>query len=100
MNYHYKIALINEKEHWIYIDHDERRWHEIDAFVNLMKAIQHGCNGKIIDVGDTKYKIAGAELDLIYQWDSCFDIVVIYRKKEQKEEAIKFLQNYFDKINI
>ncbi len=98
MNYHFEIMSVNEKERWIYINHDCS--FEIDAFVNLVKAIQSDCNGKIISVGDVQYRIEGSKLDLIFQWDDCFGSVVIYNKKEQKEFVIEFLQSYFVKLNI
>lgn len=97
MNYHYKISIVDEKEKWVFISHDD--CYESDAFVNLVKAIQSDCNGKTINVGDVRYKIEGSELDLIYQWDSCFGSVVIYNKKEQKESVLEFLQRYFIKLN-
>jgi hypothetical protein len=98
MNYHYKIGIVDEKEKWIFISHDE--WDEIDAFVNLVKDIQNECNGKIIEVGDTQYKVEGSLFNLIYQWDSCFGSVVIYNRNEQKEPAIEFLQGHFNKLNV
>lgn len=75
MNYKYEIMMINEKDRWIFIKHED--WDEDDAFVNLIKSIQKDCNGKIIDIGDVRYKIEGSDFDLIYQWDSCFGTVVI-----------------------
>ncbi len=98
MNYHYKISIVDEKEKWIFISHDN--WDEIDAFVNLVKELQKDCNGKITEVGDAQYKIEGSLFDLIYQWDSCFGSVVIYNRNEQKEPVIEFLQAYFDKLNV
>lgn len=97
MNYHYEIMLVNEKERWIFIKHDN--WIESDAFINLLNTIKSDCNGKTIEVGDDQYKIEGSELELIYQWDSCFGSVVIYNKKEQLESVIDFLHCYFIKLN-
>ncbi len=97
MNYNYEIMLINEKERWIYINHKD--WDDDDGFVNLVKSIQNDCNGKIVDIGDVRYKIEGSDFDLIYQWDSCFGTVVIYPNKSQKEPVTKFLESYFEKLN-
>jgi len=98
MNYHYKIGAVDEKEKWVFVSHDD--WDESDAFVNLVTAIQSDCNGKISNVGDMQYKIEGSELDLLYQWDSCFGSTVVYNKREQKESVIEFLKNYFIKLNL
>lgn len=98
MNYRYKINIVDEKEKWIFIGHDD--WDESDPFVNLLRIIQKDCNGKIIEVGDMQYKVEGSNYDLVYQWDSCFGSVVIYNTKEQKEPVLEFLESYFDKLNV
>ena len=97
MNYHYEIIIVNEKAHWIHINHDY--WDESDAFFYLLKHIQKECNGKIIDVGDMQFKVLGSVFNLIYQYDDCFGSVVIYEKDEQKESVIAFLKANFNKLN-
>ena len=52
-------------------------------------------DGKIESVGDTQYRIHGDGLGLMYQWDSCFGISVIYPENVTEEDAIEFLKQFF-----
>lgn len=92
-NYHYAVIYVNEKENWISIQDDTP--YDIDAFVNLMKKIQYSCDGIIEEVGYLQYCVIGSKYNLIYQWDSCFGIVVIYDDCTKKDEVIDFLEKYF-----
>lgn len=91
--YRYAVMHINEKENWISIQNDNP--YDIDAFVNLMKKIQDSCNGRIKEVGYLQYCVIGSKYNLIYQWDSCFGIVVIYDDCSKKDESIDFLEKYY-----
>lgn len=95
MEYHYKIKDINQKDHWIFIYGDEYDIEDTDSFIYLVKKIQKGVNGKIKNVGDFQYKIVGDNLNLIYQWDSLFGIVVIYPHNISANNAVNFLKKYF-----
>lgn len=95
MEYIYRISSINEKERWIYISsNDEFDLEEPDAFAHLVQRIRRGVSGTIKDIGNMRYKIENDELDLIYQWDSCFGITVIYPSDELKDAAKSFLQQF------
>ena len=69
-NYKYIISYVNEKEKWIFIEHEN--FDEPDAFVALVKKIKNKYNGKIVEVGFLQYKIEGDKVDLIYQYDALF----------------------------
>jgi len=96
MDYNYKILYINKKERWITIkSNDKFDSYEPDSFICLMKRIRDGTNGIIEDIGDTRYRINGNGLKLIYQWDGCFGISIIYPKGSHLDGVIKFLEQYF-----
>ena len=100
MSYSYKITSINEKERWIYIEDEnpdeEIEWlMEPDGFINLVNKITNNDKSKIVEVGNIQYRITTDTLDLIYQWDDLFGIVVIYGEKENKDEVVGYLKKYF-----
>ena len=88
--YTYKIGQISKPDRWIFIDY-ENAIYEIDGFVELIKKISNDYNGKIISIGDTRYKIIGAELDLIYQYDDLFGMIIEYPDNLNIEEVITFI---------
>lgn len=95
MDYKYKILQVNESERWItIISDDEFDMEETDAFIYFVKMIQKDVNGKIEDVGDIRYRIAGDGMGLVYQWDDLFGITVTYPENVTKVQAIKFLSKY------
>lgn len=93
MNYKYKIGHIEEDSGWIFIDY-ENAIYDVNGFVELVKKIFENCNGKIIEVGEMRYEIIGAELKLIYQYDDLFGMVVEYSNRCAKEDAISFIKKY------
>lgn len=93
MDFHYEINHANETERWLLIHHDP--WDEPDAFFHLLNTIRDDCRGTICEVGYLQYKINGARLDLIYQYDDLFGSVVIYPETCTKEQAAEFLNTYF-----
>lgn len=93
MEYSYNIINVDAREHWIFISHED--WDEPDGFISLVKKIRDDCNGVIVNLGDTRYKIDGDGMNLIYQYDNLFGTVVIYRKAEDKDAVIDFLKKYF-----
>ena len=87
---------MNKKERWITIVSDDNfDCEEPDSFVCLIKRIRDRVDGIIEDIGDTRYCIKGDGLGLIYQWDCCFGISVVYPKNISSDETIKFLEKYF-----
>lgn len=96
MEYRYEVLNINRLENWITLtSNDEFDFEEPDSFIYLLKKIRDEINGKIESVGDTQYNIHGDGLGLIYQWDSCFGISVIYPDTVTAEEAVDFLKSFF-----
>ena len=93
MKYTYKIGHIFEAERWISIDY-ENEIYEIDGFVELVKKISDNCNGKIKNVGEIRYKIIGAELDLIYQYDDLFGMIIEYPDNLNQENVITFIKKF------
>lgn len=89
---HYKISLVDENSCWIFLSCDEYDIEEPDSFVELVKRIAKNISGKIIDLGDIRYRIEGEELNLIFQWDSCFGMVVEYSDNVSKEKVVQFLK--------
>lgn len=93
---HYKISLIDKNSRWIFFSCDEYDIEEPDSFVELVNRVAKNFSGKIIDLGDTRYRIEGEELNLIFQWDSCFGIVVEYPNNVSTEQAVQFLKTVCD----
>lgn len=96
MEYRYEVLNINRLENWITLtSNDEFDFEEPDSFIYLLKKIRDEIDGKIESVGDTQYRIHGDGLGLMYQWDSCFGISVIYPENVTEEDAIEFLKQFF-----
>ena len=96
MDYRYKILNINRFENWITItSNDDFDFEEPDSFIYLVKKIRDKVNGKIENVGDIQYMIHGDGLGLIYQWDSCFGISVIYPDDVPEDIVVDFLKSFF-----
>lgn len=96
MEFTYRILDINESERWITIVSNEGAGlEESESFIELINRIKNHVNGKVVKIDELQYKVLGDGLGLIYQWDSCFGIAVIYPSDVQKEEAITFLKLYF-----
>lgn len=96
MTFRYKICIVSEKSHWIHI-HDNSNGYEYDPFVFLVKYFQG--ESKLICVGEVQYRIEEDPFELVYQWDSCFGIVVIYKDKDDKDSVLSFLQRHIDELN-
>lgn len=62
--------------------------------MELIKKISDDCNGKVLSIGNTRYKIIGVELDLIYQSDDLFGMVIEYSDNLNIEEVITFIKRY------
>lgn len=91
----YKILDINGGS-WIFLHCDEDDFDTPDAFIELVKRAQKILGGKIINLGETRYRIENDNLDLIFQWDSCFGMVVEVPSNSSYEKAVRFLKNICD----
>lgn len=95
MIYQYRIAHINRNERWISLSsNSEYDCEDIEPFVFFLKKISGDVGGEIEDIGDLRYLIHNDGLGLIYQWDSCFGISVIYPDHATEKMVIKFLEKY------
>lgn len=93
MDYKYKISSIREESRWICIYYDN--WEDDpEGFANFIKRIKEDNSGVIMKVGIDRYAIIGAKMDLVYQYDGLFGMVVEYLSDDDKEEAIEFLEKY------
>lgn len=91
----FQISSINETEHWIYITtSDSWDLEEPDAFIHLVKKAAGRVNGKIMEAGPCQYRITGDKIDLIYQWDSCFGIVIIYPENVEQANVLSYIQEF------
>lgn len=89
----FQISTINEAERWIYITTgDSRDFQEPDSFIHFVKKATGRVNGKIAEVGLYQYRITGDKIDLIYQWDSCFGIVIIYPEDVGQANVLSYIQ--------
>lgn len=96
MQYQYKITHINRDERWISLSSNgDFDCEDTESFVFLLKKIKDSIGGKIEDIGDMRYLIHDDGFGLIYQWDGCFGISVIYPSGLTDEVVIKFLEKYF-----
>ena len=48
----------------------------------------------MVEVGDIRYEIVGAELKLVYQYDYLFGMVIEYPKECEKDRVIAFIKKY------
>lgn len=88
----YKYEALDTSGSWIFIiTDDEWDYEEPDAFIYMMKTIKERVNGKIIALENDSYRIEGTDVDLIYQWDSCFGITVVCPKFVTRECALEYL---------
>lgn len=96
MKYQYRITHINREEHWISLSSSgEFDCEDTESFVFLIKKIKDSVEGEIEDIGDTRYLVHNDGFGLIYQWDGCFGISVVYPSGVTDKAVIKFLENYF-----
>ncbi len=96
MTFRFKISAISEKSRWIHIQ-DNSDGDEYSSFVYLVKYLQG--KGKLLCVGEVQYRIEEDPFELVYQWDSCFGIVVIYKHKDDIDSVLSFLQRHIDELN-
>ena len=95
--YTYKIADVSKTEKWIYINcKEEDSILESEPFVELVKSIAKKWNdnewqGNIFSAGDMRYKVKNDPIDLVYQWDDLFGIVLEYKNSANLEDVKSFI---------
>ena len=89
----YKIWNISKEDRWISI-YCEGSSYEMDPFIDFVRMIIDDVGGNVDEAGDCQYNIKNDGLGLIYQWDSCFGITVIYPKEISESQALEFLSKY------
>ena len=92
----YKILYISEDSRWIHLRCNEYDIDEPDSFIELVKRVQKILDGKIIDLGNTRYCFEEEKMNLIFQWDTLFGIVVEYPENISLKEAVQFLKTFCD----
>lgn len=96
MAFRYEIYIVSEKSKWIHIS-DSWGSYEREPFDFLVKYIQG--ERKLYSVGEDQYRIEKDPYKLIYQWDSCFGIVIIYKDEDDRETVLSFIQEKINKLN-
>lgn len=72
---------------------------EPDEFITLLKIYHDKLQGKITKVSDDmQYKINNDNLNLVFQWDSCFGITVIVPQSTDLSEAYDTLKRICETI--
>ena len=95
------VGNINRQERWITILTDDPfGFDDTDSFVHLVKSIRDDINGDIQEVGDMQYSIKGDPCNLIYQWDGCFGISIVYPKGVTEDTVLNFLGRYMNVVPI
>ena len=95
MEFQFSIERCTE-DGWIFLSGGTGSdYGEQNAFAYLLKKIECETGGQIEEVGEQQYRIKGAPVKLIYQWDGLFGITVIRPDEMEDAEAIAFLKQYF-----
>ncbi|MBQ8210087.1 MAG: hypothetical protein IJZ35_05855 [Clostridia bacterium] len=82
--YTYYVSYIAKNDKWIFVQcNEEDSILDYEPFDALVKSIAKKWNnnqydGNITSIGNTQYKIKNDPMDLIYQWDDLFGIVLIF----------------------
>ena len=100
--YHYKINYISFDSRWIWLScNEEDSLEDEEPFINLLKLIAKKLNAgqwknKICTTGgNMQFTIKNDPLNLVYQWDDLFGIVLIYPNNSNLSHIKTFLfENY------
>lgn len=99
-NYTFYFSGFSEDENWIYLEcREEDSLYEQEPFAELAKQIAQKWNngkweGMISSVGPMRYRVKNDPLNLVYQWDDLFGIVVEYSKNTPEEVRAFLFENY------
>ena len=93
--YTYEISRISEGDQWVHLECREAdSCYEPEPFMELVQAVAKKWNGgiwkgNILPAGEMRFQVKNDPLNLVYQWDDLFGIVLEYT--QQPEEVIQFL---------
>ena len=104
--YKYVLEQIDEKDSWIFIgDKDQSGWGKIvydmwdsdkdSGPVEFLLRIKERNNWDIEKVGDLQYRFKQDKIGLTFQWDDLFGFVVAIGDWNRRDEAVRFLNDYF-----
>ncbi len=95
MEYTYNIRFIDEKTRWIFLSDNEGLYQELpDSFIHMVRTAADNLGGKIRSVGNMQYVIESEPLQLVFQWDELFGIVIIYPDAFSLSSVLKALLDY------
>jgi hypothetical protein len=95
----FEISRYNSKSRWIFISAKDSFYFP-DAFIELVKKYQSLLSGKVIaGREDMQYIIDNDPLNLIFQWDDLFGIVIIVPSKTNIDKAKETISNICDELN-
>ncbi|NLA70575.1 MAG: hypothetical protein GX852_06055 [Clostridiales bacterium] len=94
-DYNYYLSPTSKQKRWVFVRTDNSiDLYEPDAFFNLVDSIRDGIHGEVKVIGDGRVKITGDELDLVYQWDDLFGIVIERPYKVSVQEICDFFMRF------
>ena len=91
----FQISNINKKDKCIFIQSNDS-FSEPDAFIHLLKSAASYLSSPTNIVGDCQYRISALNLDLVFQWDDLFGIVVVYKDDASLEKSVAILTKILD----
>ncbi len=105
--YKYRIDRLSEKDSWIFIsDKDHSGWEDcvFDTWsrdrdagpLELILRIKERNHWDAENVGMQQYCFRQDEIGMVFQWDDLFGFVVIIEDWNRLDEAVHFLNGYFD----
>ena len=95
-SFKYYIAGNSQEDRWIYIKCKDFDFEDETAFIYFVKLIQNKYPEKLVSVGECRYRFEKSKMDLIYQWDDLFGIVIEYPKGIEEKEVIDFLEEFVE----
>lgn len=95
---HYQISHINENDRWIFVSAEETDCLDAAPFIKLVKVAVANVGGEITLAGYCQYRISNLPLDILFQWDDLFGIVVVFGSETKKNEAVSFLKHLFQQM--
>ena len=98
--YTYFISRISKSDKWIYVEcKEEDSMLEQEPFVELVKNVAKAWNGgtwegNILQAGEMRYQVKNDPLNLVYQWDDLYGIVLEYAQASP-DPVVTILGEYY-----